>query len=462
MSAGGARQDLAPCAGLRLDRLAPAFSCLLCLLPLLLFWSRFANLYWFHDDWELTSQMQSLPFREWLVARYGENFSPVFNAAWYAAIRIGSGSYIAMILAVWATHLANLLLLAAILRHCGFAWQAQSIAVVTLGMAWSNIETLGWAACWISLLSILWFLFAWWLLLAASRRGSRYSTMMCSIAAVICALASALTFSRGVLSGVLLAFFVVLSRADSFTAADQEPSNLPAFFPSFFPSLTRWQWPTGIALCCVTAVALIPYRWMLSGYHNFADANGSELGAMASYGVHYYLLSPLFHLLPIPHKTVALRELMIAGVCKALVVACAIWLSKERARALLWILLLLDLGMAVMLALGRYRFDMETSVSYRYQYVSLLCFAPCFAVVVMKGLGLLRRTTARHVAFAVLFVGWALLLGYPWKRHSQRWSQWRGTEAREALAAAQPEQLFGLPTITAARARELIRIYGLH
>jgi hypothetical protein len=435
----------------RLERFAPALVCLLCLSPLVLQWSRFRNLYWFHDDWDLTSKMQRLPFPVWLNERYGENFSPVFNALWNGAILLVRGSYLGMILVVWATHLAILFLLAAILKRCGFSWQARGVAVVTLGMTWSNIETLGWAACWISPLSIFFLLAAWWLLLVADER---HGSKALSVAAAACAAASALTFSRGVLTGVLLAFFLFWAPPGfSATAAEEHGNRSDG---------GRWRWLVAASLIAVTALSLLPYRWMLSGYAGFQQLGSGKLGAMASYGIHYELLSPLYHILPIPHKAVGLRDMMISGIIKTFIVTLGLLLAEERKRILLWTLLLLDLGMAGLLALGRYQLGIETSVSYRYQYVSLLCFAPFLAVVTMKGIDLLKRPAARGVAFALFFAGWTLLLGYPWARHSERWSRWRGTENRMALEAAAPEQRFGLPEITAGRARELIRIYGLH
>ena len=188
----------------RSDRLAPLLTSLVCLLPLILFWDRFRTLYWFHDDWDLTSEMESLGMLEWMTQRYGENFAPAFKICWQQAIVLVNGSYTGMILLLWITHLAILLLLGSLLRRCGLAWRWQCLAVLTLGMPWSNIETLGWASCWISPLNTLFFLSAWVLLLSAEEKGG-FSLRI--LLALVGALASALTFSRGVFAGGLLAFF---------------------------------------------------------------------------------------------------------------------------------------------------------------------------------------------------------------------------------------------------------------
>ncbi len=262
MSAGAVRQAAWSRAGSRVNWLAPALTALLCLLPLVILWNRFRNLYWFHDDWDLISEMQSLRFTEWLAQRYGENFPPVFNAFWEGAILLVRGSYSGMILVLWSTHLVILLLFAAILRRCGFAWQPVSLAVLTLGMAWSNIETLGWAACWISLLATFFFLLAWLALLEAeSRRGSTALSLL----ALLCAAASALSFSRGVLTGALLAFFILLA-----------PASSPA---AFLRARRRW---IAACLAAVTMASLFPYRWMPGGYQNFHAFNARTLAAMAA------------------------------------------------------------------------------------------------------------------------------------------------------------------------------------
>ena len=424
----------------RLNWLVPALSCFLCLLPILLFWNRFRTLFWFHDDWQLISEMQNVGVLRWTVEPFGESFNPLFKAFWAAAVALVHGSYFGMIWVLWGTHLAILFLFAALLRRSGFAWAAVSLAVLTLGMPWSNIETLGWATQWSSLLATFFFLLAWLFVLFGESEGS---SKWLALFAGASALASALSLSRGVLSGALVAF-VALGESRS------------------HGSVSRRRLPVAIFLASITVGALFGYHWMLRDFRNFQGLNGEKLTAMVSYSAHYLLLNPLFHFLPVPHKAVGLPELAIAGTCKVLIVAAGFALSQGRQRTLLWTLLLFDLGTAVLLGMGRYHLGIETAVSYRYQYVSLLCFAPFLATVAVKGLQWFTAPTARSVAFALLFVGWGAVLGYPWARHSERWAQWRGTDVRNALAATPPDQRFGLPTITAGRARELVKIYNLH
>ena len=406
-----------------------------------MFWKHFRLLYWFHDDWELISQLESTGIVRWMAQPFAENFIPLFKALWAAAVTMVHGSYFGMIWLLWGTHLAILLLFAALLRQLAFSWMSQTVAILTLGMPWSNIETLGWATQWSSLLATFFFLLAWVILLSSeSNPGSK----PVAVATIMSALASALSFSRGVLSGALLAFFTLRSPQGNNGANRRH----------------RW---LAVCLAVVTVASFFPYRWMLREYPGFQGLNGEKLAAMASYGGHYLLLSPLFHLLPIPHKMAdGLTELLIAGSFKALLVATGLSLAKDRQRAFLWTLLLFDLGTAGLLGVGRWNLGIDTAVSYRYQYVSLLSFAPFLGLVVGRAVQSLGDSRSARPAFVVFFVGWGLLLGYPWARHSQRWSQWRGTDVRNALASAPADQRFGLPSITGERARELVALYNLH
>ena len=423
----------------RIEWLAPAVVSLVCVSPFLVFWNRFETFYWIHDDWDMISELQSLGLVRWMQQPFGENFVPLFKAFWAGAIPLLDGSYFGMLCLLWITHVAILLLFAVLLRRFGLSWPAQSLAVLTLGMPWSNIEALVWATQWSSLLATFFLLLAWLLLLAAE--SGKHSTWL-SVLAALSALASASCFPRGVLTGALLGLFLLQAFSEDRTTR-------------------RWRLWMAVVLICITCIAVLPYRWMIHDYHNFQEFNAAKLQGMASYAAHYWLLNPLYHLLPIPKKAVNAEALFIAGACKALVLGAGLYVSTARQRRLLETLLLLDAGTAVLLSMGRFDLGVASSVVSRYQYASLLCFAPFFAIAVTKGLGLLRPMASR-AALAVLLVGWGLLLGYPWARHSARWAQWRGQNVKDAVVATPADQRFGNAWTTAGRARELIQIYHLH
>jgi hypothetical protein len=171
------------------------------------------------------------------------------------------------------------------------------------------------------------------------------------------------------------------------------------------------------------------------------------------YGLHYYILNPLYLLLPIPKKAVDATALVICGTIKLAILGAA-WLRSKPYRPLLLVLLSFDLLTAGSLAFARAAAGLETSVSYRYQYISLFCFGP------FAGL-LLSRIPVRRAAAGVLIM-WAVLVTWPWGRHAVRWAQSRGIELRRAVETTAGQELLWPGPTTAGRARELIAEYNLH
>jgi hypothetical protein len=64
-----------------------------------------------------------------------------------------------------------------------------------------------------------------------------------------------------------------------------------------------------------------------------------------------------------------------------------------------------------------------------------------------------------RVAVLLLCAG---ALAFPWKRHAEQWDGWRGGKLRAAIEQAGPTEHFDPSSLTAGRARELVRLYGLH
>jgi hypothetical protein len=385
------------------------------MLPLAWCWPQFREMYWFHDDWNLMNDWASAG-AEWVWQPMGEHLSLLFKLLWMGAVTGFGGSYTAMILLLWATHLAVLILFGLTLARCGFSSGVAALAVVTLGLPWTNIETLGWAVCWSSLLCSL-FLVCGFVAFSYYAKGVRWA----SVAGFLAALASALTFSRGALSGLVLAVFV-------------------------FPFSRRWS----AGLIGLSLVLVGIYQRSLSGYGNFQSL-GAKLGSMALWSVKYELLNPLYHFVSLPGVGIAVPALLLFGGLKIAVMIAGIRVANPQQRTFLWALILLDLGIAALTAVGRYPTGDIGVISYRYQYVSLMCFGPFLGLVLV-----------RTRFLWVFMVVWVALVGSPWKRHAGTWGYQRGVEVRQALAATPDDQTFGLALITAGRARELIARYGLH
>jgi hypothetical protein len=419
---------------------------LLCSAPLLWQWRHFSNLYWFHDDWELISQMADNGVAAWIWQPFAESWTPLFKLFWSAAIRVVNGSYTAMIVLLWATHLAIVWLLGTILLRCGFDMRAAAVAMLTLGLSWSNIETLGWATQWCPLLATLFLLLACDQLLVVERLGRR--AIWRSALILLLTASSALSFSRGILTGIVLAVLL--------------------WFPPFprMPAFWRNRVVMSLALVLIVAGVLIAYSHILVTYAAFSEITPERALDMVRFAACYELLNPLFHVLPIPRKLPDLRSVVIAGVIKWVVVAIATYVATPLQRRILGTLLTYEIGTALLVSVGRHQFGLEGAVSSRYQHVSLLCFSPFVGIAFWKATEGLSRlfvpSAARRIFYAALLAGWALLLVFPWARHAERWARWRGTDARNAVMSAPADQRFGLPSITAERARELIRLYNLH
>lgn len=390
------------------------------LLPLILFMRSFQQLYFFHDDWELLDGAARTNLWNWLIQPFlGESIIPVFKLLWLGAVHLLGGSYFAMICLLWTTHLAICLLLGWLLARFRLPTAAIGFALLTFGLAWSNIETLGWSMQWCSQLALLFFLVGWHWLLRILEGGHGVAGY------ALCLLASALSSSRGIISGLLLALFVLLTPADR---------------------------KRKVFLC---VVSIVPAALVLSAMYLLVVGQSADrsLPAALSYGTHYFLLNPLYHLISIPKKTVGLAALLFYGFLKIVVIAWTLRKADAPWRPLLLVLVAFDLANAAALGFGRYHTGLDTTVSSRYQYLSLFCFGPLAGLLMMR---------PRRVVRAAMFLVWVPLLAYPWKRHAPRWAGWRGVEIREQLARVPDSAHFDPSSLTAGRARELIEIYHLH
>jgi hypothetical protein len=213
-------------------------------------------------------------------------------------------------------------------------------------------------------------------------------------------------------------------------------------------------WATHLANC-LCAVSIAPPVLAALAMYLFVVRHGSgrDLTAALSYGAHYFLLNPLYHLLSIPKKTVGTLALLLYGILKIAVIVWALWKADTRLRPLLLVLVAFDLANAAALGFARFHTGLDTTVSSRYQYLSLFCFGPMAGLLVAR---------PKRLARAAVFLVWIPLLAYPWKRHAPRWAGWRGVEIRERLAEVPDSSHFDPSSVTAGRARELVTLYHLH
>ncbi len=388
-----------------------------CILPLIVFSRSFHNLYYFHDDWVLLDGAARTNTIQWAFEPFlVDSFIPVFKVLWIAALHLFGGSYFGLIVLLWITHAMICLIFGFLLARFEIPLPAIAFAMLTFGLAWSNIETLGWSMQWCSQLALLFFLIAWWVSLRIIEKGRGVFVF------ALCIVLSTLSSQRGIISGLVLGVFVLLSAAE-------RKRKVELFCISIIPSV------------CVAILMLVLHR---DAFHFLAAAR---------YGVYYFLLNPLYYLLSIPKETLAVPELVLYGSLKVVIMVWALWKADFQWRPILLTLAALDMITAVMLGAGRSHLALDSTVSYRYQYLSLLSFGP------FAGLVLFRHKKPILVA---VFLVWVAVLVYPWKRHAPRWAGWRGLDIRSHLATYPQDARFDPSSITVGRARDLQKLYHLH
>ncbi len=394
---------------------------LVSMLPLLVYWREFQLLFFFHDDWELLDGYSTNTLPHWLAQPFlGEGILPLFKLLWIAAVELLSGSYLAMIVLLWLTHLLIALWFGRILYRLSVPAEAIGFSVLMFGLAWTNLETLTWSMQWGAQLGILFLLAAWRLLPGILERNG--GARMATAGYALCLLASGLCSTRGIVSGVVLAAFILFCGTNR----------------------------RNLRLC---AISLAPSAVLAMAMWLFAPHRHADLWPAVSYALHYLLLNPFYLLISIPRKVVDARALLIFGTCKVLVIAVAFRRSNRKSYPLLLTLLAFDFATAAALGYGRSYTGLATTVSSRYQYISLLCFAP------MAGWAFASLRREAQVMVLLLSMG---LLGYPWRRHIPTWAAWRGAEIRMALDRKADSERFDPSSLTAGRARQLIRQYRLH
>jgi hypothetical protein len=431
----------------------------LSILPLVLLAPYFSRLFWFGDELDLLSQIRHEGFLSWAINTFAENFVPLFKILWGGAVFLFNGSYFAMVCLVWATHALTLLLFGRLLERCGLSPFAVFLAVVTLGLPVTNIETLTWTVQWSAVLSITFFVLALLRLQEVFQSGSTaksslwWFTGWCT--------AATLSFSKGIIACAALAVAAGLY------------------------AMPRRQWRRGVLVAmCALLPAVIAASVILvaaTGNHRaVASSSPHEIGEMVLFGVSHLLLNPFFRIfhLPLPIHD-AVPYLLTIGVLKVVMVA-TVFSMTRRSRAtttLLSVLLVLDVMNSAVLGIGRYHEGLSNSVPSRYQYSSLVSTAPFIAILVERAVcGFSNvffadsKEAIRVVAFATSSA-WMLALGAGWGVEVPSWVRWRGEQGRDLLIygimwkdrPAEHGAWIGVPPfLPLEEARAVVKEYNLH
>lgn len=434
----------APVAPLpRWQRVLPWLAGLAALTPFLIWQREFRQLFWFGDDLFLLDQMAAMSPREWTLLVFAENFVPLFKLCWRGAVLGFDGSYAAMLWLLWLTHAANTVLFGRLLQRAGFPWLAGLAAQLAFGLTAANLETLGWATQWSAVLATSFLLLGlWWHEIHRDTPGTwawrRHLPLF------LLAAASACSFSRGVLTGAVLALGLLLPVLAA-TGRRAWLRHLPG------------------AACCLLPAVTVALLIKLNSSGNHQQMSDHWMEALA-FGAGYFLLNP-GHLLLGETSLHPAMLLLLAGTKLGLIVT-ALRLARGRILHLLLLFLAYDLGSALLAGIGRYHTGFLASLSSRYQYSSLLATLPFAALVVSLALerlpfGRLRPWIA--AALAALLVAGCLR---SWPSELAGFTGWRGTEMRRLIQApATSDPAIRVPALEfmhIERAKALQRAYGLH
>ena len=431
-----------PALSPRWHRALPWLAGVAALVPFLVWHGAFRQLFWFGDDFFLLDQMAQMGFWPWTGRVFAENFVPLFKALWGGAV-LGFGSYAAMLWLMWLTHAANAVLLNRLLARAGFAWPVALGAALVFALPPANLETLGWSVQWSAILATTFLLLGlWWQ--AAFASAAAFSAKR-DLPLLAFSAASACSFSRGVLTGPVLALALVLPLVGTANARTLL-ARLPAVLLYLLPAV---------------AVALVI---SLNSGGNHQHLSG-HTGDVAEFGIAYFLFNPAHALFGYSVQPVILGLLAAA---KLAVVGGALWLARGPVRLLLVVLLAYDLGNALLLGIGRYHTGFLAAMSSRYQYGALLATLPAAAYLASRALDrlLANREPLRRGAYAaaLVVVAGACLLGWP--AELAEFTGWRGRDLRALVAApATNDPAVKVPALDfmhIERAKALTRAYDLH
>ncbi|HVU16312.1 MAG TPA: hypothetical protein VHD32_05285 [Candidatus Didemnitutus sp.] len=414
---------------------------LVALLPFLIWWRRFAELFWFGDDYFLLDQMAAMGFWPWTAKPFTETFAPLFKIFWGGSALMFDGSYLAMLALMWATHAVNTVLLGRVLSRASFPAAAVFLVQLAFALSAANIETLGWSVQWSSLLATTFLLGG--MLIAQTRPidadGWRWrwdGLMMLMVAASAC------SFARGVVTGPVLALAWWL----------RHPSGgIRRSIPSI--------------LACLAPAVVVAGVIVLFAAGNQQHMSGHWTDAFR-FGGAYFLFNPAFLLFGADPWNAGV--LITAGLLKVGVVVAGLILARGKTRNGLILFLAYDLANAILMGIGRHHTGLPSVLSSRYCYSALLATLPFVGVVFARGLEFLRAQSRLQVVVTATVLAAIAVLGLAgWPRALDEFTIHRGNSLRALMAAptTKPGEHVVVPSLEfmhVERAKALIRAYHLH
>jgi hypothetical protein len=416
----------------RCERIALVAAGVLALAPLVLYAGRFSLMYWFGDEFDLIDQGDRMGLGAWIWTPFAENWVPLFKIIWRGMVSLTGGSYFGMVCWVYAVHGLNVALLGRVMRRCGLSWTATAVALVLFGLAPTHAETLTWTVQSSAVLSITFMLLAIDAAMASPFSRASYAWVT----------ASAVSFSRGVLTGGLL--------------------FLSAFWPGA-AGARPWTRRMGLAVLYLVPPGAVAY--LIAHYAGGNEhAMAGHWGQAAAFGTWYYTLNPAHLMLAVESR--GWHTVAVMGLAKFALVGWALARSRGSARLLFALLVVSDLCNAFLLGVGRYHTGLDAALSSRYQYASLIGIAPLFGFWIDALLERVPAPVSLRRGFAVVGVATVFaIFCIQWRFAIQLYSDWRGVTSRRILLEEPNPGKFavpGIPFMETTRARELIKEHNLH
>jgi hypothetical protein len=331
-----------------------------------------------------------------------------------------------------------------LLGRAGFSWFVVVTVQIVFALTPANLESLGWSVQWSALLATAFLLLA---LLWQEKQVALPGTWNLPVHGplLVLAAASACCFSRGVLTGAVLALAMVLPAFGA-VGWNAWRSRLPL---------------AGLLMLPAVAVTLV-ITLFASGNHQHLSGHWSEI---VKYGAGYFLLNPGYLLLDL--NTWSPELLLLLGTAKVGLIYWGLTQATGRRRVLLILLFAYDLGNAGLLGIGRYHTGFDTTISSRYYYSSLLATLPFAALWLENWINrLFTNPRAPRAAVVLVLTGMIWLGLHNWPRELASFTGWRGTEMRQLMldqtAARAGATVPALSYMRTERAMELIHRYNLH
>lgn len=383
---------------------------LLAILPLILFEKHIRKLFWFGDEFDLLNEFSGLGSYA-ILTPFAENFCPLFKLVWFQSVFWLDGQYFWIIAISWLIHVIIVLVFYKLLTSAGFDSFVSIFSASIFGIIPTNIETLTWSVQMSATLSMFFFVLGCHFQLKASDFNKSLSTTVV-VGLFMCALLSALSFSRGVLTGVVYFWHtLVVSKFSLHKLRKKILALLACLIP---PAI-------------VSSVIIISSQGNHSALSNLLES----YWGVVHFGLFNFFLNPILMMLNLGCSNDALN--IVVGVSKTLIILAVLSRVDPKQRNLLLLLLIFDVGNSLLLGVGRFHTGLPAAISSRYQYASLICFLPflgCFIQLILCVFKDLRIKHTLHVFTIVLFATISLIR---WNSEINSWVKWRGQEIREEL-----------------------------